>query len=184
MNPLNIGEKIKLIHEHVGGEYNKLKDSYAGLTRAGTDALNETEIGIFSDCFLLHARNLIDFLSGSRGLCSKCSHCQKHLKKIKNDQKDDVLALDFVKIEKPVIAKENLMPKIKGKDGEDINLYVRLNKQLSHIAKSRKDNIDFFDERELYKEIFKNINNALYKYNKEVTDARLKIEPVWNQKSI
>ena len=142
----NLGklENIALIHTHVGGEYAKLKDSYTGLTREGIDALNETEKGIFSDCFLLHARNLINFL------------CQDK----ENDRReDDVLALDFVESGKPITTIEKLMPKIEGKKPN--YLYVRINKQLSHITKSRKDNIDFFGDKELYKEIFINLRFRL-----------------------
>ena len=161
-------EKIKFIHEHVGGEYNKLKDSHMGLTRTGIDALNEIERGIYSDCFLLHARNLIDFLSNNRGVksCRECVICKKCQKREKQKQEDNVLALDFVKSRKPIMAKERLMPKIEDGNGENIYLYVRINKQLSHITKSRRNNTDFFDGEEFYQKIFKNIKKGLKKYNK------------------
>jgi|GEM_PF-3621628 len=158
----------KFFHKHVGGEYKKLNDSYVGLIRTGIDALNEAEKGIYSDCFLLHARNIIDFLSKSREMCSECKRCSRHQKRAEKDQEDNVLAMDYTKDRKPVIAIEKLMPRIEGKDPG--YLYERINKQLSHISKSREDNIDFFGDKKLYKEIFENMNKALKDYNNRVSE--------------
>jgi hypothetical protein len=133
------------IKKDVCGEWNKLKECYQQLSRGV--AAHEPARGIYSDCFLLHARNLIDFLTN------------------KKSGNDDVLITHFVGNGMYFKEREILPPNIKLPDP-----YKRINKQLSHITYSRLDpnQYNFFGEDGYYKTIFKNIKDKIEEYNKNV----------------
>lgn len=163
----------KIIQPHIRGEYDKLKYCYAELIREGEEegkkALNEVERGVYSDCFLLHARNLIDFLCNSKSKKVRCK-CGS----VKED--DDTLSTDFFQDKKP-LSKKNEILNIEitkyiacEKCGRKGSVYKRINKQLSHITYSRiSDQTDFFDKKKKpFKKIFINIEKEIKKFDDKI----------------
>ncbi|MFA5925765.1 MAG: hypothetical protein WC831_02430 [Parcubacteria group bacterium] len=152
-------DKEKIIQPHARGEYDKLNDCYEGLAQKVTDSLNETEIGIYSDCFLLHARNLIDFLCNKEKKdYFKCPKCKLHISR--GYTPDDVVASDFFCDKNPPSKKTDILTEAE---------YDRINKQLSHITRARlKGQINFFDERKLFESIFNNIKDELKNFDQKI----------------
>lgn len=105
---LEIQEYIKedIIKRHVQGEMDMFKLCYMKLM-AGLKDIGGNERRMVHECFLLHARNLMDFLWPSLSLKS-----------------DDVIATRFVNIQIENIPEIDRIKK-------------RINKQLSHITFNR-----------------------------------------------
>jgi hypothetical protein len=147
-------DKEKSIRKDVQGEYNKIKESFVQLTNG--IAQREPVRGIYSDCFLLHARNLVDFL------------CNKAIRE------DDVIMGHFIK-DSEGFTEIDILPIIPGKLDEP---YKRINKQASHITYSRldkKNQYNFFGEDKYYQKIFVNIQECIKKYNNKVTNKNFEI---------
>lgn len=164
---LREARKIRIIQRDVQGEYDTLKACYKRFISNGS---GEPERRIYSDCFLLHARNLIDFLCNKRVRESYCNKCGEKISK--KEWKDDVLMIDFVRDEKH-FEKINVVPIKAGVQSP----YNRINKQLLHIDYSRLSDkqFNFFDEEEYYKKMFESIKKYFRIYNSIVLDKKYRI---------
>lgn len=124
---LKIKEHDQTMKEVVDYEYNMLKFSFEKL-KTITESF---ERNIFLEAFLLHSRNLIDFLEAS-------------------GQKDDLLVTDF--------NGKNCQPLNVINLNLDKELKQKINKHLHHLSKRRLKDKFLWDTQAIYDEIAKGMN--------------------------
>ncbi len=138
------------IKSHIDGEIKIFKECYQkikDITEKIEDKDKRDKHRMELECFLLHSRNLLDFLLDK-----------------KFGKNSDVLISDFIKNEE----KREEINKILSDLNLESDIYKRINKQLSHITYSRLDNnrlIGFFDQS---KKIYEKIIEALKKCKDEI----------------
>lgn len=133
--------KLKeMINRHINPEVLTFQKSYQLLIKEKKNKIpNGDLVKIFVECFLLHARNLLDFLMD---------------KKYESDAKIS----DFIDNTEDV--KKNVQKAYR-------DYYIRINKQLSHITWARLDDADqiVFDQPKI-NEIYKAIIKAIDEFNR------------------
>lgn len=130
------------IKPHIDGEVNIFNECYQkikDITGKAEDKDKRDKHRMELECFLLHARNLLDFLFD------------------KKSREKDVIISHFIEDENRKQGMKNILNGLDPKS----DIYIRINKQLSHITYERleSDNlIEFFDKS---KEIYEKIIEAL-----------------------
>lgn len=133
-------ELREFFHHHIQGEFDMFKWAYSRLVNEGEAYSSGYERRAVHECFLLHVRNLADFL----------------WKKKKND---DAVAVDY-SVE-PDCPNDN---EFKNIFGDPFGCGGRINKQLSHITFSRMKNQDLFEKNS---EIYEYIMSGIRSYNEK-----------------
>lgn len=134
-------QKKEAIRLHVSEEFNTFYICYKRLN----ENMQEPDLRIHLESFLLHARNLFDFLTTST---------RDRDKKAEKFNDKDVIAADFINQKIQVNFPENIK--------------TRINRQLQHISYSRllNDQVDLYKERGV---IFKLIKEGIEEYNKKAS---------------
>ena len=133
-------QRKEAIELHVSGEFKIFSLCYKRLN----ENMQEPDLRINLESFLLHARNLFDFLTTS---------IEKRDKKANKFGDRDIIAADFIDGEMQI----NFSGDIKS----------RINRQLHHISYSRSssDQIDLYKEKDA---IFNLIKNGIEEFDKKL----------------
>ena len=141
--------KLKeMIDKHINPEVLTFQKSYQLLI----EEKDQNLVKIFVECFLLHARNLREFL--------------------KNIEKNDnVLISDYIKDNDDDKKVQNVKNIMKPMD----EYRFRINKQLSHITWARLDGQEDFNQKKI-SEIYKVIIEAIKKFNHHSSKFKINIK--------